>query len=102
MKSEKDLQNFLQSECFKRDILFYKFSSPARRGVPDVILINPKCERYKVHFVELKSPTGKGKLHPLQVHEIGKLRMAGVPVYVVATMIEVENLIATLNTPCDG
>jgi hypothetical protein len=46
MKSEKILQNYLQHECFLYGLLFYKFSSPARRGVPDVLIINPAVRLY--------------------------------------------------------
>jgi hypothetical protein len=90
MKSEKILQNYLQHECFLYGLLF---SSPARRGVPDVLIINPKG---RVVFVELKSPSGRGRIHPLQQYEINKLRAAGVSAYILYTQEEVDNLIESL------
>mgnify|MGYP003660832594 CR=1 FL=1 len=96
MKSEKDLQNYLQHECFINDLLFYKFASPSRRGVPDVLIICPERTVDKTVFVELKSPTGRGKLHPLQQFELNKLHDAGVPAYVLYTKDEVDHLIEGL------
>ena len=93
MKSEKDLQNYLQHECFINDLLFYKFASPARRGVPDVMIVNPSKSIDKIIFVELKSPTGRGVLHPLQDFELKKLREAGVPAYVLYNKVEIDQLI---------
>ena len=93
MKSEKDLQNYLQHECFINGLLFYKFSSPARRGVPDVIIVKPGGS---VIFVELKSPTGRGMIHPLQQFELNKLHAAGVPAYILYTQAEVDHLIEGL------
>jgi len=93
MKSEKDLQNYLQHECFIHDLLFYKFASPARRGVPDVMIVNPKKDVDKIIFIELKSPTGRGVLHPLQDFELKKLRAAGVPAYVLYNKVEIDQLI---------
>lgn len=94
MKSEKDLQHYLQSQCFKHGMGFYKFSSPARRGVPDVVVIVPGGA---VHFIELKSPTGKGRLHPLQVHEIEKIRALGCPAHVISNKDEVDGFITMLS-----
>lgn len=96
MKSEKDLQSYLRSECFKHDILYYKFASPSVRGVPDVIIVNPRHELCKVQFIELKSPSGKGKLHPLQLYEIKKLRDADVPVHIIDDKAGVDQLIENL------
>jgi Holliday junction resolvase len=48
-----------------------KFSSPARRGVPDRIFIH----RGKVLFLEVKRP-GQGPTK-LQKHEIAEIRLAG-------------------------
>lgn len=96
MNSEKELQNYLQHECFINDLLFYKFASPARRGVPDVLIIHPTRTINKVVFIELKSPTGRGRIHPLQQYEIDRLRKANVPAYILYTKDEIDHLITWL------
>ena len=80
MKSEKALQNFIVREAKKLDILVYKFASPARRGVPDLLLIPPSGQ---VFFIEVKNPNGKGRLSPLQEVECAKIGVR-VAVYIVA------------------
>lgn len=76
-------EKLLQSKCLKRarlnGWLCYKFSSPARRGVPDVIMIREG----EVIFVEFKNPNGKGRLSKLQEVEILKLRTEGMDVVVI-------------------
>lgn len=102
MFTEKNLQNYLQAACRQRGILCYKFSSPARRGVPDIILIHPRSDGpdgpvpARVRFIELKSPKGTGRLHPLQKHEIGLLVTAGVAVHVVDSREEVDAIMEGL------
>lgn len=90
LKSEKQLQNFLKKECLSRGMLFYKFSSPAMRGVPDVIIVAPGGG---VTFVELKSPSGRGRLSALQVRELDILREQGAMVAVISGRKDVYNLI---------
>lgn len=105
MKTEKQLQNYLKEQCKEHRLLFYKFASPARRGVPDVMIIHQINETKlpdvhipaKVRFVELKSPAGTGRLHALQCHEISMMRDAGVPVHVISTKEEVDNLMKGLS-----
>ena len=79
--SEKNLQ----AKCLKRarlnGWLTYKFASPARRGVPDVIMVR----QGEVVFVEFKNPNGKGKLSKLQEVEIAKLAAEDMFVYIVSS-----------------
>ena len=79
MPTEKSLQLWFKKECKKRDILSYKFSSPAQRGVPDLILV---FKSGAVVFVELKHPDGKGKLSTLQTKAIRDIQRQGATVYV--------------------
>ena len=58
--------------CREQGILTYKFSSPARRGVPDRIFIRNGT----VIFLELKAPGNKPTA--LQEHELAILNRAGV------------------------
>lgn len=52
--------------------LVYKFTSPAQRGVPDRIFINPNGV---TGYIEFKAP-GK-RPTPLQMHELNTLRVQG-------------------------
>lgn len=54
--------------CKEHDVLFYKFSSPSNRGVPDRILVFPGG---RVVFVEFKAP-GKEPT-ALQQHTINQI-----------------------------
>lgn len=59
--------------------LAYKFSSPAHRGVPDVIFIR----NGEVIFIEFKHPNGKGKISPLQAHTIKEMKEESADVFVI-------------------
>jgi hypothetical protein len=48
---EKDLERKFVYLCRGRNLLCYKFSSPAHRGVPDRVIIGPG----RILFLELKS-----------------------------------------------
>jgi len=57
-------------------LLVYKFTSPARRGVPDRLFVLPQG---RIFFMEMKAP---GKFPtPAQEREHFRLRQAGVTVY---------------------
>ena len=90
MKSEKQLQDYIKKELTSLGALVYKFASPNRAGVPDLIIITAHGD---VAFLECKSPTGKGRLSPLQKHEIGLLKSHCMHVEVVATKEEADNFI---------
>jgi len=100
MKTEKDLHNYLKKQCDYHGVIFYKFSSPARRGVPDVILVHrlkySESMPDRVCFVELKSPSGKGRLSDLQLLEIERLRWAGAKVHVLDLPSQVDSLMKLL------
>ena len=102
MKTEKQLQNYLKKRCKENNILYYKFSSPAKRGVPDVILVHCLNTSVvmpdRVRFVELKSPSKTGRLSALQMLEIANLRDAGAIVHVVETVEQVDNIIEGLKS----
>jgi hypothetical protein len=90
MRTERDLEKYLKRECKRVGALYFKFSSPAHRGVPDCIVIAPHGE---VTFIELKSPTGNGRLAPLQEHTIALMRDKGANVYVYDSKEQVDALI---------
>ena len=65
---EKQLEAKVGRYAASRGVLYYKFTSPQRRGVPDRILIAPNG---RVGFMELKAPNGR--LSALQRHEQDRL-----------------------------
>lgn len=65
---EKDIERKIGDFAKKHGCLFYKFTSPARRAVPDRMIITPQGV---IGFLEVKA---KGKKPtPLQMGEIIKL-----------------------------
>lgn len=93
-KTEGALQRYLFARCKDVGVMGYKLSSPAKRGVPDVLLIY----KGRVVFVELKSPAKTGKLSPLQKHEINLLANQDAEVYVIDEYEQVDELIAAIAT----
>ena len=89
MKRESSIESRLRERCKALDILCYKFTSPAHRGVPDRILITPMGA---VIFVELKSPTGV--LSDLQKFERARLTKRHQHFYVVNSVERVEEVLA--------
>ncbi len=65
---ESTIEQYLVSKSKENNCLCYKFSSPARRGVPDRIVIWPDGT---LDFIELK--TKDGVLSKLQRHELKRL-----------------------------
>lgn len=66
--TEKQVEAFMKSEAQKRGCLFYKFVSPGNDGVPDRILITRTGQ---VHFIELKTTTGRLSLSQrVQIHRL--------------------------------
>lgn len=74
-----------QKRCVKkskdRGWLAYKFSSPAHRGVPDMVFI----KQGKVVFIEFKAPNGGGRVTPLQHKTIFDMTVHGASVHVVSS-----------------
>jgi hypothetical protein len=91
--SEKELEEKLGRFAKSRGCLYYKFSSPARRGVPDRIVIAPNSG---VLFLELKAP-GKTPT-ALQLRELRILQEQGQKVAWVDSLEEGKKAISFL---CD-
>ena len=70
---EGKIERKLVDYCRKKGVLCYKFSSPARAGVPDRILVFPRSGR--VIFIELKA-TGQQPT-PLQRRELNRIAAQG-------------------------
>lgn len=90
--TEGALQRYTQDACRREGIACYKFASPSRRGVPDLMLIYDG----RVVFVELKSPTKTGKLSALQHHELTLLTSHGAEVYVIDSYEDADTIINDL------
>jgi hypothetical protein len=95
MESEKHLQTYLFKQAKANDIYCRKMAAVGRRGFPDVFLA---YNGYTI-FLELKSPSGRGKLSPLQLREIEQMRMAGVGVWVINQKEQVDAIIRELVDP---
>ena len=87
-------ESILQAEMIRKlnraGWLAYKWTSPGRKGVPDLIAFAPGG---RAIALEVKTPTGR--LSPHQVRMIARLNEHGVPTYVVKSMDELENIICT-------
>jgi hypothetical protein len=66
----------------------YKFTSPARRGVPDRLIVLPGN---RIFFAEIKGDGGR--LTPLQAIEIERLRKLGVRVDVVDSVVHAREIV---------
>lgn len=94
IKSESQLQAWFVKALRASGNLVYKFSSPAKRGVPDLIVIAPNGFTI---FCEMKAPHGRGVLSKLQKIEIDTLRGHGATVHVVDSVAQCEGLIRVLS-----
>lgn len=75
---ESEIEAKLKEMVEDKGGLYYKFTSPAKRGVPDRLVI---FDVELWFFVELKSE--EGSLEPWQEREIKRLKDRGVKVFVV-------------------
>lgn len=91
MELEREIEKWLGREMRSFGCLWYKWVSPGARGVPDRIAILPDG---RVLFVELK--TENGKLSPLQVQQIERLRTWQQHVAVIRGMDDARDLAARL------
>ena len=94
MKTEAQLLAFTRRLCDSLSILFVRLSSPARKGIPDCMLIDSRL----IYFVELKSPAGTGRLSALQRRYIQRLRGYGAIVFVLHDPRDVETIIKLMRT----
>lgn len=75
---ERDIEAKLRQAIKKDGGLFFKFVSPGNSGVPDRIAILPDGQ---IWFIELKAESGR--LSPIQIWQIDRLRQLGVNVAVI-------------------
>lgn len=86
---EKEIEKWMKREIERGGGLFWKFTSPGLRGVPDRICVTP---RGRVIFVELKAE--HGVISPLQMRRAAELQMRGVDSRFVRGMGEAKAFIA--------
>ena len=77
--SEKDLQRYLIAHAESHDIFCRKVQAIGHVGFPDIFL----ARHGRIVLVELKSPTGRGRLSKKQGREIERLKNVGINVYVI-------------------
>lgn len=80
---EKDIEKKVVDYAKSRGCLVYKFTSPARRSVPDRLFIGPDGQVWFIEFKRLgQKPT------EAQSVEIDKIKRQGIHVYVVDSVAE--------------
>jgi len=98
MTSEKQLQDYLIKKSRNLQMLSYKLVCVGRQGFPDVLIVTPAGVS---HYIELKSPSGKGRLRPNQIRTINELRGYQANVHVFSSKAEVDAFLQTLETGAD-
>ena len=84
---ERDIERAACLYAKSKGVLCYKFTSPAKSGVPDRIMLYEG----KVWFIEFKKPDGK--LSRLQEKEIQTIQKHGHAVYVCWDLLEAKDVI---------
>jgi Holliday junction resolvase len=93
VRTESQLEKAFKDKLKGAGFLCYKFSSPAKRAVPDCIAI---CPNGYVVFIEFKNPLTGSKVTKLQQIEIDKMTKQGARVHVVHNGSEGELLYSML------
>lgn len=92
-RREKTIESYLLERCRSAGLLSLKFTSPARRGVPDRIVIGPRA----TVFIEIKRPGARARRDQREMHE--KMRRHGGWVRVINDQSGVDALLADLCDP---
>ena len=92
MTTEANLQAYLKKQAHNNSVLFFKLTAVGQVGFPDVML----AYKGRAWFVELKSPTGNGKLSPRQLHMISVLKYEGLTVEVAQSKDECDSIISRM------
>jgi hypothetical protein len=79
---EKEIEKRVCAYAKSLGVLCYKFTSPARRSVPDRIFLAKGIDAFFIEFKRLG-----GKPTPAQEVEIAKIRAAGKTVYVIDNVV---------------
>jgi len=84
---ERELQQKVLKYLKQQSILAVKTDSTSTRGWPDLTVVLPTGE---VHFVEIKTKTGKLSVHQKRIHQ--ELADKGANIHVIRSLEEVEKL----------
>jgi len=87
MTTERVLQKKIVEYFKKISIIAVKTDSPSTRGWPDLTVILPTGE---VHFLEIKTTTGKLSVHQQRIHQ--QLKEQNANVHTVRSLEEVQRL----------
>ena len=90
--SERNLQRYLIISAELHDIFCRKVQAIGHVGFPDVFL----ARNGRIVLVELKSPSGKGRLSKKQEKEIERLRNEDINVYVIDSYAGADDVIKNL------
>ena len=88
-KTEKNLQDYIIRNVNLRGGVSRKVEAVGHTGFPDLFLAN----RGRMVLVEVKSPTGKGRLAAKQEMEIKRLTAVGVDVRVIDNYEDADDVI---------
>ena len=84
---ERELQQKVLKYLKQQSILAVKVDSTSTRGLPDLLVILPSGE---VHFLEIKTTTGKLSVHQQRIRQ--QLKEQNANVHTVRSLEEVEKL----------
>lgn len=87
---ETVVERYLIAQCRAYGFLCLKFTSPARGGVPDRIVVTPVGSI----FVELKKPGQQPDRRQLETHT--KMRRYGAEIHIIDSRAGVDSFIAQL------
>ncbi len=90
--SEAALQRYLFKQAKLHSVYHRKTMAVGRVGFPDCLLASD----VKAVYVELKSPSGDGRLSVMQEREIKRMKGAGLDVRVIDTREQVDAIIREL------
>ena len=90
MRTESDLQHYFIKEVKRVGGLAVKVHCEGRRGWPDLTIIMPGGS---VYFVEMKAPTGRGRLSVHQNKTIARLNELGATALVISSVEEVDSFV---------
>ena len=84
---ERELQQKVLKYLKQQSIIAVKVDSTSTRGLPDLLVILPSGE---VHFVEIKTQTGKLSVHQQRIHQ--QLKEQNANVHTARSLEEVQRL----------
>lgn len=84
---ERELQQKVLKYLKQQSIIAVKVDSTSTRGLPDLLVILPSGE---VHFVEIKTKTGKLSVHQQRIHQ--QLKEQNANVHTARSLEEVQRL----------